>query len=183
MAKGIIFDLDGTLIDSQYDWDLIRKRLGVNNLPILSYINNLKGALKREALNILDTFEKRATRKARLRTGIKKFLSLLTEEGIKKAIVTNNSRENVEYLLKKWDLSFDEIVTRDDGVWKPSGEPLELIVKRLNLKKEDVLYIGNSAPDRLAAQEAGIRFILLGKETTTKELISLIKDFHYLYVK
>lgn len=26
MLKGIIFDLDGTLIDSHYDWKLIRKK-------------------------------------------------------------------------------------------------------------------------------------------------------------
>lgn len=176
MIKGIIFDLDGTLIDSHYDWNIIRKKIGVDNIPILTYINNLKGASKKKAINILDVFEKRATRKARLQKGIKKLLTFLSKKGIKKAIVTNNSRENVQYLLWKLKLSFDEVVTRDDGVWKPSGKPLELAIKRLRLEKDEVIFIGNSNPDKLAAQEAGIRFISVNQETGVEELISSIKN-------
>ncbi len=175
MLKGIIFDLDGTLIDSHYEWSLIRKKIGVDNFPILTYINGLKGVLKREAIKTLEVFEKRATYKARLQKGIKKFLAFLLKKGIKKAIVTNNSRKNVEYLLEKWKLSFDAIVTRDDGVWKPSGKPLELVIKKLNLRKDEVIFIGNSNPDRLAAEAAGIKYICISHKKGAEGLIALIK--------
>ena len=174
MLKGIIFDLDGTLIDSHYDWNIVRKKIGVENLPILTYINNLKGASKKEAINKLEVFEKRATRKANLHKGIKKLLTFVSKRNIKKAIVTNNSRKNVEYLLKKWKLSFDEVVTRDDGVWKPSGKPLELAIKRLHLRKCEVIFVGNSNPDRLAAKEADIRFISVGENEGLEEIFTVI---------
>ena len=174
MLKGVIFDLDGTLIDSLYDWVLIRKKIGVDDLPILSYINNLKGLLKKEAINILESFEKRATRRASLHKGVKELLTFLSEKNIKKAIVTNNSSKNVEYLLKKWKLCFDEIVTRDDGFWKPSGKPLELVIERLHFKKGEVVFVGNSNPDRLAAKEAGIRFIPVDENEGFGEVFTLI---------
>jgi HAD superfamily hydrolase (TIGR01549 family) len=157
--RGIIFDLDGTLIDSQYDWNLIRRRIGVEDLPILSHINSLKGALKEQAMRILESFEKIATKRARLIQGMDRILATITKKGIKKAIVTNNSRKTVEYLIRKFNLSFDHIVTRDDGVWKPSGAPLERAVETLRLQKEEVIYVGNSEHDRIAAEDAGIDFI------------------------
>jgi HAD superfamily hydrolase (TIGR01549 family) len=159
VLKGVIFDLDGTLIDSQYDWKLIRRKIGVENLPILSHIDNLKGALKEQAIRILESFEKVATKRARLNQGIDTILATINRKGVKKAIVTNNSRKTVEYLIGKWDLVFDFIVTRDDGVWKPSGEPLNMAVEELGLQKDEVVYVGNSEHDRIAAEDAGIEFV------------------------
>jgi len=176
MLKGIIFDLDGTLVDSHYDWNLIRRKLGVKNLPILTYINNLNGVPRNEAIKILETFENQATQKARLKKWTKKIFVFLSDKGIKKAIVTNNSCNNVEYLLNKWNLTFDGIVTRDDGVWKPSGKPLELAIKRINLEKKEVLFIGDSTPDRLAAKDAGISFISVEQNKSTEEIITKIID-------
>ena len=176
MLKGIIFDLDGTLIDSHYDWKLIRKKIGVNDLPILTYIDGLKGSRKKDALKILEVFESTATRKARLQKGIKELLAFITKRGIKKAIVTNNSRKNVEYLIKKWQLFFDEIVTRNDGVWKPSGKPLELAIEKFNLRKEEIIFVGNSNPDRIAAQRAGIKFICVDENKGMDEIYTLLKN-------
>lgn len=173
--RGVIFDLDGTLIDSQYDWNLIRREIGVGDLPILSHINNLKGALKEQAMRVLESFEKVATKRARLNRGMKRLLELIEEKGIKKAIVTNNSRKTVEYLVRKWHLSFDHIVTRDDGVWKPSGEPLERAVAMLCLRKEEVIYVGNSEHDRMAAKDAGIRFISVRAPGGTGKLMAMIE--------
>ena len=175
MYRGIIFDLDGTLIDSYYDWKLIRKKIGVDDLPILTHINNLKEPLRKEAMKILESFEKRATEKARIHRGMKELLNYINKNGIKKAIVTNNSRKNVNYLLKKWKLSFDVIITRDAGIWKPSGIPLKLAVERMKLKKREVIFLGNSIPDRIAAREANIPFISMEEKNEIKEIISLFE--------
>jgi HAD superfamily hydrolase (TIGR01549 family) len=176
MLRGVIFDLDGTLVDTHYDWNLIRKQIGVENLPILSHIHNLKGKLKEQAMRILESFEKHATKRARLNPGIKELLRMLSEKGIKKAIVTNNSRKTVDYLVTKWGLSFDHIVTRDDGVWKPSGKPLELALERLRLGKDEVLYVGNSEHDRIASENAGIRYLSISESGGMEILVSLVGD-------
>jgi HAD superfamily hydrolase (TIGR01549 family) len=173
--KGIIFDLDGTLIDSQYDWNLIRRKIGVEDLPILSHINNLKGALKEQALRILESFEKVATKRARLNRGMDRVLEMIAKKGIKKAIVTNNSRKTVDYLIRKWNLSFDQIVTRDDGVWKPSGKPLERALAMLCLQKEEVVYVGNSEHDRIAAKAADIRFISIKEPGAMGRIFALLE--------
>ena len=177
MLRAVIFDLDGTLIDSHYDWKLIRKTLGVKNTPILSYLNNLTKKKREKSYKLLETFEQKATESAVLRAGIKRLISYLDERNIKKAIVTNNSRKSVFYLIKKWGLTFDVIVTRDDGVWKPSGRPLKVALEKLNVKIEDALYIGNSDMDREAAAELGIKFFMLREGKTATELIPIIKRF------
>ncbi len=175
VLKGVIFDLDGTLIDSQYDWILIRRQIGVEDLPILSHINNLKGAQKEKAMRILESFEKVATKRSQLNQGMDRVLGMIAEKGIKKAIVTNNSRKTVEYLIRKLDLSFDHIVTRDDGVWKPSGKPLERAVGMLCLQKNEVIYVGNSEHDRIASKDAGIRFISISARSGTRKVMEMLE--------
>jgi len=175
MLKAVIFDLDGTLINSFYDWDLIRDKIGVSNLPILTYMNNLKGPFKLKAFKVLESFEFKATTKARLRKGIKEILETISKANLKKAIVTNNTRKNVLYLFKKWKLSFDVIVTRDDGVWKPSAKPLELAVRRMHLKKNEVIFVGDSNPDLLASKKAGIEFISFSQNSGVSDLKSYIE--------
>jgi len=180
MLKGIIFDLDGTLVNSHYDWKLIRTKIGVGNIPILSYINGLNGTLKKRALRILESFEKTATKNAELNKGVPSLLSYLSKKGIRRAIVTNNSRKNVKYLLRKWDLVFDTIVTRDDGIWKPSGKPLELALERLGLRTEEIVFVGDSNPDRIAAEAADIRFISINDAAGIEAIYSFIEDDNHL---
>jgi HAD superfamily hydrolase (TIGR01549 family) len=177
VLKAVIFDLDGTVIESDYDWKLIKKKIGSGDTPILTYIQNLDGELKKETVKTLEGFEKKATEEAILKKGIKKFLTQLTKKGKKLALVTNNSKDNVNYLLKKWDLSFDIIITRDDGVWKPSARPLNLVMEKLSLRRNEVVFIGNSNPDKEAASSAGIPFIHVNYKEGFDSIYSLLDNF------
>jgi HAD superfamily hydrolase (TIGR01549 family) len=181
--KAVIFDLDGTLVDVPYDWVLIKEKLGTQGVPILSYISNLEEPEKTEKLRLLEKFEEEATAKAALKQGIPQLMGFLEKRGIKKILVTNNSRKNVLNLLKRFNLDFDHILTRESGLWKPSGAPFLAALKKLGIEKEESCVVGDSPFDVKAAEEAGISkvFILSSeKEKFSAEPVELIESVEKL---
>lgn len=154
--KASIFDMDGTLVDAPYDWKNIKEELNTQGKPILSYIQGLAEPEKTQKWKQLENIEKEATKKAVLKEGIYEFLAFLKKRGIKVALVTNNSRENVLYLLHKFDLAFDLVLSRESGLWKPSGAPFNAVLKELKLKKEECCVIGDTFFDIEAAKDVGI---------------------------
>lgn len=159
--KGVIFDLDGTVVDVAYDWSRINAELGTRGIPILIYLSGLKEPEKSRKQEILERYESEVTKKAQLKRGMRRFLNFLSQRGVKKALVTNNSRENVEFLQRKFDLKFDCVISREGGLWKPSAAPFIDALNKLGLMKEDVAAVGDSVFDIKAGREAGIERIFL----------------------
>ena len=159
--RGAIFDMDGTVVDVKYDWGRIKEELGTQGMPILMYLDNLEEPERSKKWKVLERFEYEATQKARLKPGIREFLDVLSKEGIQKALVTNNSQKNVSFLLKKFNLEFDCVISREKGLWKPSGAPFLAVLKELRLKREECCVVGDSHFDVRAAQEAGIPYIFI----------------------
>ena len=161
MIRGAIFDMDGTIVDVSYDWKKIKEELGTGGKPILSHLQGLSEPERSTKWKILEKHEKTATAQATLKKGIQEFLLFLEKKGIKTALVTNNSRRNVDYLLDKFGLRFDLVLARETGLWKPSGDPFLFVLRNLRLKKEEVCVIGNSHFDVKAAEEAGIKMVFI----------------------
>ncbi len=159
--RAVIFDLDGTIVEVPYDWSRIRADLGTQGLPILSYLDSLEEPEKSRKWELLREYEDKATRKAKLKEGTREFLRFLASRGLKKALVTNNSRQNVRFLLRKFRLEFDQVLSRESGLWKPSGAPFEEIMRRLGLKKGECAVVGDSLFDLQAAEQAGIDKVFL----------------------
>jgi HAD superfamily hydrolase (TIGR01509 family) len=153
--EAVVFDMDGTLIDSEYDWPAIRRRLGVTAPSIIDELNGLPDAERESKWRELRSIERRATLAAELREGATALLALLRERGLVTALVTNNSDDNTRLLLDRFDLDFDVVLTRDSGLWKPSGEPIAEAVRRLGVAPNRVLAVGDSRYDLDAAGEAG----------------------------
>jgi phosphoglycolate phosphatase-like HAD superfamily hydrolase len=72
------------------------------------------------------------------------------------ALVTNNSAKNTEAILDRFHLTFDLVLTRESGLWKPSGAPLRSAMTILGLNPDECCAIGDSRFDIAAAQDAGI---------------------------
>ena len=169
--KGVIFDLDGTVVDVPYDWPQIKKELKTQGEPILYFLSSLEEPERSIKWKLLEKYENEATSRAVLKEGIPEFLEFLAQRGIKRALVTNNSYRNVSYLLDKFNLKFDCLVSRENGIWKPSGAPFSTALKKLRIKKEESCVIGDADFDILAANEAGIsKVFILNKN---KEKFSL----------
>jgi HAD superfamily hydrolase (TIGR01549 family) len=163
--RGAIFDMDGTLVDAPYDWKSIKEELNTQGKPILTHIQGLSEPEKTQKWKQLEHFEKEATKKAELKEGIPEFLAFLKMKGLKVALVTNNSRENVEYLLQKFNLSFDCVLSRESGLWKPSGAPFTAVLTELHLNREECCVIGDTFFDIEAARDVGIdRVFILNRD-------------------
>lgn len=160
----VIFDMDGTVVDVSYDWRRIKEELMTRGKPILAYLNSLKEPERSEKWKVLENYENEATQNARLKKGMREFLNYLSVHEVKKALVTNNSQKNVSSLLKKFDLVFDLIISRESGLWKPSGAPFLAVLKKLELRREECCVVGDSHFDVKAANDAGIPHVFILNE-------------------
>ena len=175
--KGAIFDMDGTVFDVPYDWKQIKDELRTGGKPILVHIKSLSEPERSEKWKILETYENAATLKAVLKDGMKEFLLYLQEKGLKTALVTNNSRKNVDFLLTKFSLKFDHVLSRERGLWKPSGAPFFAVLDKLDLKRDECCVIGDTHFDIEAAREAQIKRIYILNEDKEKFASNDVKVF------
>lgn len=159
--EAVVFDLDGTLVDSTYDWPHIRRRLGVTGGSIIDALNGLSGEERAARWAELETIEATATAGASLHPGARELLELLRERGLGAALVTNNNEANAARLLERFTLHFEVVLTRDSGLWKPSGAPVAEAARRLGVPSERCLAVGDSHYDILAAREAGAKICVV----------------------
>ena len=159
----VIFDLDGTLFDAPYNWAEIKRALGVPyGETILDYLKNLGQEERKKRFAILERFEKLATESGSLKEGAKELIDFLRSKNIKTALVTNNSAFNTRYILEKYGLHFDFVLTRDSGLYKPGKEVIEFVLGKLHASKESALLIGDSDYDVKTARLSGIPLIIVG---------------------
>jgi HAD superfamily hydrolase (TIGR01509 family) len=158
----VIFDLDGTLFDSHYDWPEIKRRLGVDRADgsILDHLDSLPADDARAKRALLESFEDRATAAGTLRRGARELVDELRREKVKLALVTNNRRSNARRVIERYALGFDAVVTRDDGCYKPSPEPMRRAARELAIEPRELAAVGDNAFDLAAARGADIGLVL-----------------------
>ncbi len=158
-VKAVIFDLDGTLIELKLDFAKIRRILGVRGRYILESI--IGDRERRKKLETLKRFEVEAAKRARPARDACKVLRRLKRDGIKICIVTRNCRESVDVAVRKLGVKPDFIVTREDCRPKPSPVPVKLCLKRLGLKPEDCIVVGDYLFDVIAGKRANVKTAII----------------------
>ena len=158
-VSAFLFDMDGTLVDSTYDWPAIRQALGIQGHSILDELEALPSPEREEKKALLDQFERDATQKARLKDGARELVEFLRNRGFRTALVTNNSEANAELLLERFDLVFDVVLTRDSGLYKPSPDPLVEAMQRLGVTPEQCVHVGDYLFDLEAGRQAGVKHV------------------------
>lgn len=162
MFKLIALDLDGTLVEFNIPFELIREKLGIKERFILERIMEEKDEKKKlEMLRILEDFELESAKNAKLAFYALELLNFLRKSEIIHGIVTRNSRRSVEVIAKKFNLKFDFIVSRDDAKPKPSDEPIRILMSRFGVKGDETLVVGDFLFDLLAGKKAGARTALI----------------------
>lgn len=178
-ADLIIFDLDGTLVDSSHDIAHAANR----TLELMGYIGldierikadigwGVKVLLERlmpsepperialARRSFLEFYGERLVKETTLYPGVRETLDGFAALGKKMAIVTNKPETLTRRLLDEMDLSryFRAVVGGDTlAVRKPSPEPVQAAIKAAGGANEAAVMVGDSPVDAEAGLGAGI---------------------------
>jgi beta-phosphoglucomutase-like phosphatase (HAD superfamily) len=171
----ILFDLDGTLVDTVYEHVLawsdalrsanivvpnwkIHRRIGMSGKSLVHQLLREDDNLPRKAdIGLLekrhDSAFMKASRNVQLLPGSQELLGFLTRRGIRWAIATTGGRKATARLLKKLKIPANvPVVTGDDVTRaKPSPDVFILAADRLGVPIGDCIVTGDSVWDVLAA--------------------------------
>ena len=172
--KSILFDLDGTLLDSvpiilrafrqvceemrlPFDEPAVRKELGI---PLSAQAVMFAGERADEFVDrYLPLYRKRQTAGMRLFPETAEMLAGVKRRGYVTGLVTSKRERGAMQAIELTGISdkFDLVFTAEDVAnHKPHPEPILKALKLLDLKPEQALYVGDSLFDVDAASGAGV---------------------------
>ena len=169
--KAVIFDLDGTITQPYFDFDVIREEMGLdrNSGPVLESMEKMSPQQRRDVEQILHFHEERAVTESRLNPGAKQTFSALRKAGIHIGVLTRNKRNNALAIARKHGLKFDAIVDREDGPVKPDAFGVLRICEQFDVKPLETLVVGDYLFDILSAKAAGAVAVLLANHDRAPE--------------
>jgi HAD superfamily hydrolase (TIGR01509 family) len=160
-VRGIVFDLDGTLVDSALDFEQMRAEMGLpGGLPLLETIEAQPPEEADRCFRVLHEHELRGARQARLYEGLRDFLAAVAVRGWRQAVFTRNSRPVTLVTLEQFDLAFDPVFCREDGPVKPDPWAIWRICETWGFAPSQCLVIGDFRFDIDAGRAAGAHTVL-----------------------
>lgn len=172
-----IFDMDGTIVNSSINWAEVRDELRID--PGKTILEEIIGpdSVDEERLKKLQEIELKNALGAVPVSGIGFFLEKLNCYNKKTALITNNSDENTSYLLNKFKLRFDIVITREKRMWKPGPDAFLHVLRTFSIKPERTISIGDSQFDINASKSAGIKAIYIINKS--KSMLNCKDDIIY----
>ena len=200
--KLLIFDLDGALIDSKsnmkFSWKKVQYFFNLKDIDFEKYFSQIGKPFK-EILNELNIknnhykIKKCYDKYSILNLGLIKFypktlktLKKLKKEGFLLCIVTSKDKKRTKLILKKHLNLFKIIQCPQYNLkGKPHSDQINRIIKKLNIKKNKCIYIGDTHVDYLTAKNSKIDFLFSewGYSKKLKIFINSIKKLEEINKK
>lgn len=200
MYKTVVFDLDGTLLNTledltdpvlyiqkKFDFplhniELVRQHVGngIRKLIIRSIPDGEDNPRFEEVYQeFLDYYQKNCQVKTRAYDGIMELLKELHESNIKMAIVSNKAHGAVDELNEIYFKDYIKVAIGENeaaGIKKkPAPDSVFHALKLLGSKKEEAVYVGDSEVDRATAENAGMDCVLCSWGFRERELLEGLK--------
>ena len=203
--KAVIFDLDGTLVDSMWMWKAIDiEYLGKFGVPMPKTLQkDIEGmsfsetaVYFKETFQIPDSLEEikadwnrmayeKYTREVALKTGAKEFLEYCKKEGIKIGIATSNSRELVDATLEALNIAdyFDCVMTACEvAKGKPAPDIYLAVAEKFGINPVHCLVFEDIEMGILAGKNAGMEVCAVEDEFSMDQM-ELKKKLSDYYIK
>lgn len=195
MIKGLIFDLDGTLLNTIDDLtnsvnDTYKffndERRNTNEQTMAMVGHGMKNLIVNlfpgkdedfilKALDVfLDAYSRQYANLTKPYDGVEDLVDYLIGNGYKVGV---NSNKNNEYTLHLIKLHFPNInldyvtgIKPNDKI-KPDPTNVNEIIKKMELNNDEILYVGDSPTDYLTSKNANVKFVGVEWGYRTKEQI------------
>ncbi len=182
MLKGVIFDLDGTLIRLPVRYDLLRDQLrrlfqSKNDFfqLIPSIVDQAKGdpTMVRTAFELICVEELLGTSKIVIIKGALDLLHQLKSDNKILGLVTLQCRKAARHIINNVEMEglFSSILTRDESYDR--HDQIEKTLESLGLLPDETIVIGDRLNDIEAAERAGCKSILVGRKPLENENVSV----------
>lgn len=203
--KAILFDFDGTLVNSQPAVDdAVNKFLKKRNIVLKKEEQFfLTGMSLKDFAEVLSKKEQTIIHESEFNVNApeilaeidvfprtKNTLSLLKSRGYKIALVTNSPRAYVDHLMERLQLKeyFDSVVTVTEAkVAKPNPLMLEIACKELNTIYKECIMIDDNVPGIEAGKKLNMLTVRVGSEkqeadflvSSVEKLPALLEKIHF----
>ncbi|HYF75049.1 MAG TPA: HAD family phosphatase [Candidatus Nitrosocosmicus sp.] len=196
--KAVIFDVDGTLIDSMWIWKQVDiEYLGKRGIPLPEKLQSeIEGMSYSETaiyfkarFNLPDSLEqiKEEWRimaedyykwHIKLKSGAKEFIKLLYDKGYVIGIATSNSRELVDHMLANHGIRqyFSYIRTSCEVErGKPYPDVYLKVAEDMGIDPKHCLVFEDTVAGVMAAKAAGMKVFTMADETSAESKDKLIE--------
>lgn len=203
--KAVIFDLDGTLVDSMWMWKAIDiEYLGKFDISLPPTLQkDIEGmsfsetaVYFKETFQIEDSLEKikadwncmayeKYTKEVSLKKGAKEFLEYCKTNDIKLGIATSNSRELVDATLEALNIRdyFECVMTSCEAAkGKPAPDIYLAVADKIQVKPEKCLVFEDIEMGILAGKNAGMEVCAV-EDDFSMDQMELKKELADYYIK
>ena len=187
-VEAVLFDLDGTLVDSIGIYykivDIVFDKLNLPPVPREAFVEAAKDGdfdwdcvlpdnmqyrkdeiIQQATKIIYEIYPQMFGKDLKLIAGAGSILREISADGMKIGIVTSTPEEGMSYKLQLLENTgveklIEVIITADDVKnKKPAAEPLVACIKRLGVAPDKSVYVGDARIDIKAGKAAGMKTI------------------------
>lgn len=175
--KVLIFDFDGTIVDSMGTFAQIASKvmpkyytidsatahrlyLTTSGIPFFEQLETIFPGHHQnpKAANEYETIKKESYFTKKIFTDVPETIKTLRENNIKVIVSSNNFQELVNEFVNRTKISFDMVLGYRTNFAKGTDH-FNYIIKQLGCTREEMIFVGDSLKDAERARDCGIDFI------------------------